>query len=62
MSKGSERRPINSKYCTYEEFGEKWDRIFGPSKLDIEEEEKKETVKKEDVCLGNCSDSSSSQS
>jgi hypothetical protein len=34
--KGSDRRPRDPKYCTYEEFDKRWNTIFA-NKKDIEE-------------------------
>lgn len=61
MGKGSDRRPTDKLHCSADEFRNRWDQIFGPSKLD-KKLEKKKANKEEEVCPGNCSDSSSSQS
>ena len=46
MGKGSEQRSRDDKYCTAEEFRERWDKIFA-------KKEEKEPPKKEDECPGN---------
>lgn len=69
MGKGSDRRPMDKTHCTPEEFRNRWDQIFGPSGLDKKKldktmgtTKKNITSKEEEVCPGNCLDSSLSQS
>jgi len=47
MGKGSDRRARDDKYCTAEQFGDRWDQAF---KI---EEKKEESPKKEGECPGN---------
>jgi hypothetical protein len=40
MGKGSDRRPMDKTRCAPEEFRNRWDQIFGPTKLEKQIEKK----------------------
>ena len=47
--KGSDRRPLNTKYCSPEDFRKNWDTIFS---TDTTNKEKEESDEKEDTNTG----------